>query len=105
MDEVIKCREFAKLYRIAGLGQVLVVLDTSGDEKADALITFQFWPGVEGLGVCSTYLGFFDGENGDAVDKAEQAFSEVTAEKAGRIAGEATQKIREIWKHEGGDSE
>ena len=97
MDEAFECREFAKLYRFAGLGQVLVVLDTSGGEKADALVTFQFWPGVEGLGLCSTYLGFMDGESGAAADKAEKFFADLTAEAAERIAGETAQKIRDDW--------
>lgn len=101
MDKVIECREFAKLYRIAGLGQVLVVLDTNGDEEVDALITFQFLPGAEGLGICSTRLGFIDDKNEDAADKAEQAFGEVTEEMAGRVVGYTAQKLREVWGEEG----
>ncbi|NWO05804.1 MAG: hypothetical protein HLX50_08955 [Alteromonadaceae bacterium] len=96
-EQDIECREFAKLYRFVDLGQVLATLDTSGDEKADALITFQFWPGVEGLGVCSTYLGFIDDESEGAADKAEKVFSDLTPEMAERIVGETARKIRESW--------
>lgn len=97
IEESLGFREFAKLYRFAGIGQVLVMLDLNPDGEPDAEIRLYFDPGVDALGVCSSALGFTDMDEFDAAEKAEEAFKHITPEAAKAIAEKTISSIREMF--------
>lgn len=77
---------FAKLYETP-IGQILVKLDEDSDGNPE--VRFYFQP--EGLGVCSFSLGYDDDDEGWQF--AENAFSEMTEEKAFRYVDEIKQSV------------
>lgn len=73
--------DFAKLFHLEDIGQVLVKRDT--DENGDPEVRLYFEP--EGFGVCSTAFGFEADETEDESAKAERAFDMVDQERAEKI--------------------
>lgn len=51
LEESFECQEFAKLYRFAGIGQVVVMLQLDDDQNPE--VRFYFDPKVEGLALSS----------------------------------------------------
>ena len=68
---------FAKLYE-TDKGQILCKIDTGESDKPE--IRYFFEP--NGLGVCSVAMTFEDDETGDAWERADKAFEDVSEQSA-----------------------
>ena len=72
--------DFCKVFKIPGIGQVLVKFDVDEDHAPELRV----YTKPQGLGVCSAAFGFPDSDEG--WDKAEGSFAEMDEERAGNIA-------------------
>jgi len=84
--------DFAKLFAVEGIGQILVMQDTNDDCNPAVKIFFQ----PEGFGVCCVALGFTDDDDGwEKCDKAFAKMDQAMAEEAVRKQLEMLNGARE----------
>lgn len=88
-------KRFAMLAEDAEIGQV-VVMQQQGDDGPE--IDVYFWPGVDGMDVCSTRIGFSDDAEGH--DKADRAFACFDEEAAVKMARAAIAGIKDMFSEE-----
>lgn len=98
-------QQFAKLYQVDGIGQVVVMLQH--DDNQDPEIAFTFDPNIEGLGISSGSITW----NNQAHDQekreeaARRMFEKVDSGFAEQFVGKLLAEIRELMddQEEGAD--
>jgi hypothetical protein len=75
-------KPFAKLFTFPDIGQVLGVIDDTGEHPHGPELVISFTPS-ENLGVCAVRLSFMDNDDGWAA--AQKAFDELDEKKARSI--------------------
>lgn len=102
LEEPFECQEFAKLYRLAGIGQVVVMLQQDDDLNPE--VRFYFDPKVDGLGI-STGSVAWDNEAYPIEKRKEKArafFEKVGPETAEGFIGKLLEEIRAVFNDEEG---
>lgn len=85
-------KRFAMLVEDPEIGQV-VVMQQRGDDGPEIAIFFH--PGVDGMGVCNTSLGFDDDEDG--WEKADMVFEQFDDEAVVKLARKAIDNIKAMF--------
>lgn len=88
-------KRFAMLIEDPEIGQV-VVMQQRGDEGPEIAIYFD--PGIDGMGVCNTNIGFNDDEDG--WDKADCAFERFDDDMAVNMARKGIESIKAMFNEE-----